>query len=72
MKLNQQFTVAFIRALVGAALLGGAIFLTTWGATSADATEKAIQIPVWTAVVGYLTTRFAAEGWIDTQAAAKP
>lgn len=67
--MNQAFTIALIRALIGAALSGGSVFLTTWGATAADALDKAVLVPTLTAVVGYLILRFGAEGWIDTKAA---
>lgn len=65
--MNQPFTVALVRALIGGALLAGATFLTTWGAASVDPASKGVIIPTLTAFIGYLTTRFAAEGWIDTR-----
>lgn len=65
--MNQAFTVAFVRAIIGAVLLAGATLLTTWGATDAELSSKAILVPTLTTFVGYVSARFAAEGWIDTK-----
>ena len=55
--------IALVRALIGAAILGGAAALNAWdGNTSVELIVRAGA----TAAVGFLLLRGAVEGWIDT------
>ncbi len=58
----QPWQIALGRALVSAALVGASTFLALWLTTDE---LKPLIIGTLTPVVGVLSARFAAEGWID-------
>lgn len=67
--MSDQFKVALFRAFAGALLAGASTGLATVAVTS---DLKIILVAALTPVIATLTSRFAAEGWIDTKAANKP
>ncbi len=62
MNAAQPWQIALIRALLSAGLVGASTFLALWLTTDE---LKPLIIGTLTPVIGVLSARFAAEGWID-------